>query len=158
MTGRGATEETVFSEITQASGTPRLDALVPRHRHILHPGLVDKLAELAREKARVNAVESLRIAEAVLAVAETTAGDEPVAPGLRAKANALWVMNRNKAAIILFDRAASIYEKAGNETELGRTLSTSIQALIRVGQYARAMEGAERAREIFTRTGDKLRL
>jgi tetratricopeptide (TPR) repeat protein len=158
MKTRGNREELVFAQIAQASGTPRLEALVARHRELLHPGVVDKLAELAREKARVNGIESLRVAEAALAVAEMIGGDEPLARGLRAKANALWVLNKNQAAVALFDRAASLYQKSGNETELGRTLSTSIQALIRVGEYNRALEGSNRAREIFIRTADKLRL
>jgi CHAT domain-containing protein len=132
--------------------------MVARHRDLLHPGIVDRLADLARGKARVNGAESLRIAEAALAVAETIGGDEPLARGLRAKANALWVMNKNQAAVVLFDKAAAIYERTGNQTELGRTLSTSIQALIRLGEYGRALEGADRAREIFTRSGDRLRL
>jgi tetratricopeptide (TPR) repeat protein len=158
MKPRGNPDESLIARITQALGTPHLEALVARHRDLLHPGIVDKLADLAREKARVNALESLRVAEAALAVAETIGGEEPLARGLRAKANALWVMNQNQAAVALFDQAAALYQKTGNETELGRTLSTSIQALIRIGEYERALEGAARAREIFTRTGDRLRL
>ena len=41
---------------------------------------------------------------------------------------------------------------------MGRTLSSSIQPLIRLGEYARALAGADRARQIFARSGDALRL
>ena len=42
--------------------------------------------------------------------------------------------------------------------EIGRTLRASLQALILVGEYDRAFEAADRAREIFTRLDEPRRL
>src|SRR5207302_10538917 len=117
-----------------------------------------KLAELAREKVRVNARESLRVAEAALAVADQIGDEESQARGLRAKANALWFLNQNQAAVELYEQAIAHFQNQGNDTEVGRTLSSAIQPLIRLGEYHRALEGASRAREIFSRSGDTLRL
>lgn len=117
-----------------------------------------RLTETSREKLRVNPRESLRIAEQALAAAQELGEDAALARALRAKANALWFLNRNRTSVTLYRRAAAVFEKIGDRTEVGRTLSSSIQPLIRLGQYAKAMEGARRAREIFQDTGDTLRL
>jgi tetratricopeptide (TPR) repeat protein len=132
--------------------------LLPEHRGSLHPGVVERLADLAREKVRVNAQDSLHLAEAALAVADVIADPQSRARGLRAKANALWFLNRNREAVELYDQALALFERCGNLTEIGRTLSSSIQPLIRLGEYAKALAGAERARQIFVDSGDALRL
>jgi CHAT domain-containing protein len=147
-----------LDELAQVSSPEQLEELLTRCREILHPGIVQTLAELAREQTRVNAQESLRTAEAALAVGRKIADPESEARGLRAKANSLWVLNQNRAAVELFDQAAALYRQCGNETEVGRTISSSLQALIRLGEYPRALEDAARAREIFTGAGDTLRL
>ena len=77
---------------------------------------------------------------------------------MRAKANSLWFLNQNQPAVELYEQAIELYEKCGNETEVGRTLSSAIQPLIRLGQYDRAVEWAGRARRIFSAKGDPLRL
>ena len=53
---------------------------------------------------------------------------------------------------------AKLFGRARQPMEVGRTLSTSIQPLILLGEYQRAEEAAARAREIFTREGNALRL
>jgi len=42
--------------------------------------------------------------------------------------------------------------------EAARTLSTSIQPLILMGEYDRAYEASEQARQIFTQMGDPWRI
>lgn len=117
-----------------------------------------RLTDTSREKLRVNPRESLRIAEQALALAQELGEQAPLARALRAKANALWFLNRNRTAVAMYRRAAGIFERLGDLTEVGRTLSSSIQPLIRLGQYPKAMQGARRAREIFLAAGDSLRL
>ena len=48
--------------------------------------------------------------------------------------------------------------EAGNSAQEARTLSVSIQPLILLGEYDRALAAAERARAIFSAAGDDLRL
>ncbi len=139
-------------------GGKRLAALLRRHKEQLSVETVLKLAELAREKVRVNAQESLHFAEAALGVARALGDEEAQARGLRAKANSLWFLNQNRPAVELYEQAIELYQKHGNETEVGRTLSSAIQPLIRLSEYDRAVEWAERARGIFRRSGDTLRL
>lgn len=157
-TSSRSAEEALIAELATVSGEACLEPLLSRHRDLLHPGIVERLAELAHEKLRVNAEESLRIAEAALAVSASIGVEESRARALRAKANALWFLNRNQPAVELYEQALALYQKLGNDTEVGRTLSSAIQPLIRLGEYRRALEGADRARQIFSRTGDTLRL
>jgi tetratricopeptide (TPR) repeat protein len=154
---------TLLSKLARAAGDPdagtgRLAALLRRHPELLSPETVERLAESAREKVRVDALESLQFAEAALAIGRAIGNEESQARGLRAKANSLWFLNQNQPAVELYERAIELYEKCENETEVGRTLSSAIQPLIRLGQYDRAVEWAERARRIFSGKGDTLRL
>ncbi|MGH9629353.1 MAG: CHAT domain-containing protein, partial [Bryobacteraceae bacterium] len=63
-----------------------------------------------------------------------------------------------RPAAELFERALRLFEEAGRSDEVGRTLSTSIQPLILLGEYEQALRNADRAREIFTCQKDQLRL
>jgi CHAT domain-containing protein len=135
-----------------------LEGVLARHRALLSPAVALKLVEMAREELRTSAQESLRLAEAAAALARQTGARKSHALALRAKANALWFLNRNQPAVALYGEAIALFEELGDETEVGRTLSSSIQPLIRLGEYARALEGAERARCIFQKSGDELRL
>jgi len=141
-----------------AVDSPGFDEFLRRHRRLLSPAVVLKLVETARQTLRVNAQESLRFAEAALRIARGAGDTRSLAFALRAEANALWFLNRNQPAVERYGEAAAAFERLGDETEVGRTLSSSIQPLIRLGEYTRALEGAARARQIFEASGDGLRL
>ena len=85
---------TLLSKLARAAGDPdagtgRLAALLRRHPELLSPETVERLAESAREKVRVDALESLQFAEAALAIGRAIGNEESQARGLRAKANSL---------------------------------------------------------------------
>src|SRR5204863_6356756 len=73
-------------------------------------------------------------------------------------ANALYSSGDNRAAIEHHQQAVRLYESLGNWKEAARTLSTSIQPMILLGEYDKAFQAAERAKEIFTRLNDSWRL
>src|SRR5581483_3412553 len=54
--------------------------------------------------------------------------------------------------------AVALFEEAGRNEELARTLSSSIQSLVLLGEYDKACSAAERAREIFTTLGETWRV
>ena len=91
---------------------------LPHHRELLHPGIVEKLAELAREKVRVNAQESLQLAAAAL-VWQTPSATRSRAPGVSAPRQTRCGSSRNQAAVETYDKAvatssaAAISEWAG---------------------------------------------
>lgn len=156
--GAAPSRRTTGERLAIARERAALDTVMRRHRRWFVPSLVLKLAELARDKVRVDAHQSLRLAETALTIARHIGQDAPLAFALRANANARWFLNENQAAVDLYTQAAAVFEKLGDETEVGRTLSSSIQPLIRLGDYGRALESVERARLIFESKRDDLRL
>lgn len=128
------------------------------HRGLIRKDIVDQLAELVVERVRVSTQEALRLAEAAILIARRLKREDSLALGLRAKANALYSFGDNRAAIEHHQQAFRLYEKLANWKEAARTLSTSIQPLILLGEYDRAFRAAGRAREIFNRLDDQRRL
>lgn len=119
---------------------------------------VSRLADRVREEVRIDTSLADQLADLSVFVAETIGKPIALAKGLRAKANALYVLDQHAAAIDLHRRAATIFEEEGSDEELARTLSGSIQPLLLLGHYDQALAAANRAREIFLNHGNKLRL
>jgi len=72
---------TLLSKLARAAGDPaagtaRLSALLKRHPELLSAETVERLAESAREKVRVDAHESLQFAEAALAIGRAIGNEE----------------------------------------------------------------------------------
>ena len=84
--------------------------------------------------------------------------DELLGQSLRARANALYVLGDNQAALDSHAHALAIFERQGNKEEEARTLNASIQPFILLGEYDRALESAKAARDIFEVLGDRRRL
>src|SRR5215469_12953163 len=129
-----------------------------RHRGLIRKEFVEQLAELVVERVRVSTQEAVHLAEAAILIARRLKRKDALAPSLRAKANALYSLGDNRAAKEHHQQAFQLYESLGDAKEAARTLSTSIQPLILLGEYDQAFHAAERAREIFTRLDDRRRL
>jgi CHAT domain-containing protein len=110
------------------------------------------------ERIRVDAKEALFLAEGTLRIAQRLLRKEEIALALRAKANALYASGDNHGAVQHHEDAFKLYEELGIPKEAARTLSSSIQPLILLGEYDRAFAASERAREIFTQIGETRRL
>jgi len=129
-----------------------------RHRRILSPATVAQLDDAVGAHLRKDLSKAKALAEAALAIAEKLNDKESSAHATRAKANTLWFAGLNRQAAELHSQAIQLFAEAGNAAQEGRTLSVSIQPLILLGEYDRALQAAERARAIFTAAGDHLRL
>jgi CHAT domain-containing protein len=152
-----STGQDLISNLGTLNGADELNAFLERHPHLVSPATVEQLGDLVRQKVRVNVDESLRLAEAALAIAGRLSDTVSLARSLRAKANALWFQGDCRTAVELFEKAATEFEAADMSEELGRTLSSSIQALALLGEYDKAFAVASRARQIFTSLGDEWR-
>jgi CHAT domain-containing protein/tetratricopeptide (TPR) repeat protein len=119
---------------------------------------VNLLVETFRQRVRIDIDDGMRLAEAALAIATELGDAESLGLGCRAKANALWQKNDLRAAVEMFDRSIAHFEQTSRTEEIGRTLSSSIQALSLLGQYERALKAGQRARDIFSRIPDVMRL
>lgn len=150
--------ERLYAELARLPDDRGRRRFLARHPRLLSPEAVARLSEIVPRKVRVDAREALALAEAAELIARKLRSAEALAQSLRAKGNALYALNQHRSAVEHHEQAVRLFGKAGRSTEVGRTLSTSIQPLILLGEYERAQAAAERAREIFTREGDGLRL
>lgn len=117
-----------------------------------------RLIDEARETLRVDARRSLRLAEEAWRLAQKADDRRLSALGLRAMANAHCVSGNNPKAVELHEQAVAAFALSDDEPEMARTLSALVQPLMLLGQYDRAREAGEHARELFTRHGDAVRL
>src|SRR5580700_9160946 len=129
-----------------------------RHKALMRGEVVNQLADLVLERIRVDTREALHLAEAAVLIGRGLRRKEDIALGLRAKANALYACGDNRAAVEHHEQAFEIYESLGNWREAARTLSSSIQPLILLGEYDKAFKAVDRAREIFAQIGETRRI
>src|SRR6266852_7013869 len=155
---RKVSKQTLISELGQLSSASARRKFFTKHKALIVQDTVENLAQLVVQKVRVSAQEALNLAEAAVLIARRLRRKEALALGLRAKANALYASGDNRAAIDHHQQAIQIYESLGIWNEAARTLSSSFQPMILVGEYDQAFQAAERAREIFTRLNDPRRL
>ena len=148
----------LISQLAQLSTEVDRREFLARHRGLIRKGFVEQLAEQVVERVRVSTQEALHLAEAAILIGERLKRKDALALSLRAKANALYSSGDNRAATEHHQRAFELYESAGDWKEAARTLSSSIQPLILLGEYDQAFRAADRAREIFTRLDDQRRL
>jgi CHAT domain-containing protein len=129
-----------------------------RHKNLLRSESVKQLAHLVVEQIRVNTAEALHLAEAALWIAQELSSKEDLALATKAKANALHACGENRAAVEHHEKAFLLYQRLGLRRDAAITLSSSIQPLILLGEYDRAFNASELAREIYTELHETLRL
>ncbi|HXM96155.1 MAG TPA: CHAT domain-containing tetratricopeptide repeat protein [Candidatus Dormibacteraeota bacterium] len=117
--------------------------------------VIQRLARAVLEEVRVDAQRALRLAEAAVLIAQRVRNRDALALSLRAKANALYVVGDNKTALEFHHQALKIFRTSRNLREVGRTLSTSTQPMILLGEYEPAFAAAREAGEIFEQLGDE---
>jgi len=150
--------EELYSQLAQLENEPARRKFLTRHRALVRSEVVERLARLVVERVRIDRREAVHLAEAAVLIARKLRSKESLALGLRAKANALYACGNNAAAVEHHEKAVELYEALKIEKEAARTLSSSIQPLILLGEYDKAFKAADRAREIFTRLNDAWRL
>src|SRR5271170_2988973 len=153
-----APPEELYSQLAQLGNEPDRLKFLARHRALLRSDVVERLARLVVERVRIDTREAVHLAEAAVLIGKKLRRKESLALGLRAKANALYACGNNAAAVEHHEKAVELYEALKIEKEAARTLSSSIQPLILLGEYDKAFKAADRARDIFTRLNDPWRL
>ncbi len=150
--------EELISQLAQLESEPARRKFLTRHPALLRGEVVDRLARLVVERVRVDTREAVHLAEAAVLIGRRLRRKESLALGLRAKANALYACGNSAAAVEHHEKAVELYDALKIEKEAARTLSSSIQPLILLGEYDKAFKAADRAKEIFTRLNDPWRL
>ncbi|HTB92008.1 MAG TPA: CHAT domain-containing tetratricopeptide repeat protein [Candidatus Sulfotelmatobacter sp.] len=150
--------ETLVAELGQLTSDAARRIFLSKHKKLVRQATIEQLAQLVVQRVRVSAKEALSLAEAAILIAKRLRRKQAHALALRAMANALYSNGDYRAAIEHHQRAIQLYESMRAWKELARTLSSSIQPMILVGEYDQAFRAVERAREIFARLGDRWRL
>jgi tetratricopeptide (TPR) repeat protein len=150
--------EELVAKLGELSTDTARRKFLAKHKRLVRQSTIEQLAQLVVQRVRVSTNEALHLAEAAILIAKRLRRKEAHALALRAMANALYSTGNHRAAIDHHHRAVQIYESLRAWKEMARTLSSSIQPMILVGEYDRAFQAVERAREIFTRYDDRWRL
>ena len=159
--------EWITSEITSRNWIDALsvtDSAEDRHGLIERFAAVDEedLAQrLHAEVLRwlyVDVAKAERIGEAASYLGGRTADGNSRGLLLRVSGHVHFATSQYRQALERYEEALGLFDCGGNEAEAGRTLISGTQTLIYLGRYTDALDWAARAREIFERTGDKLRL
>jgi CHAT domain-containing protein len=98
------------------------------------------------------------LAEAAMEISQRLQNPAASAQASRCMANALYANGQHRSALKHHQRAIGLFESLNDQDEVARTLSSSIQPLILLGDYEAAVQAADRAREIFAARGDGWRI
>lgn len=131
---------------------------VERHPELVRHEVVSQLAGLVPQLVKSDRNRALDIAEVSVLFANRLDDMECQAQSLRAKANALYSLGQNKAAIEHHRKALHLFRIGENSEQVARTLSSLIQPLILQGHYNTALAAAREAHKIFTKQGNRWRL
>src|SRR5947207_3482057 len=158
MAAKGTRQQTVFEELAALPNEASRIKFLSRHRNLLSRATVEQLDQEVSALVRIDLKKAKGLAEAGSTIANKLGDKESKAYAMRAQGNALGFMGQNREASEFHAQAIKLLEEVGKPIEAARTLSTSIQPLILLGEYQRAHAAAERARKIFTGAGDNIRL
>jgi CHAT domain-containing protein len=150
--------DALVTELGQLSTDAARRKFLAKHSKLIRQSTIEHLAQLVVQRVRVSTKEALQLAEAAILIAKRLRRKEAQALASRAMANALYSSGDYRAAIEHHQRATQLYESLRNWKEMARTLSSSIQPMILVGEYDQAFKAVDRAREIFLRLEDPWRL
>ena len=141
-----------------ADDTRRVDLL--RSAVELHSAeSVRILYEDITRRARVDLRGAARLATSARWLANRLRDDLAKAFSLRASGHVHFFRGRQELALRDYEAALRLFDKkVKRELDVGRTLSGALQTLIYLGRYKQAWKWAQRARKIFTKHGDVLRL
>src|SRR5262249_7439463 len=119
------------------------------HPYLASRSTVGMLNAAVNTYVRKDLRKANELAELALTLADRLGDKESQAYAFRARANALWYVGQNRQAADLHAKAVQLFEETGQPVEAARTLSSSIQPLILLGEYDRAMAAADSARAIY---------
>src|SRR5262249_15923773 len=116
LTGPSAEElrAELVEELARMETEPERQAFLNHNSTQLNSEVVQALAESVVRRVRVDTRQTMALAEAALAVGKRLNQPEDVALGYRAKANALYGVGDNRAAVEHHQQAFQLYSSANN--------------------------------------------
>ena len=126
--------------------------------HLRPQEIVLYLAAQVPKIAREDADRALQMAGLASWLAETLNDDYCRGRSARAMGHVLQLKGELRESLVEYQKALDFFTKLKLESEIGITLSGSLQPLILLGDYKESHRREERARKIFKTLRDELRL
>ena len=123
-----------------------------------HQKVVIYLATEVPKVARLDADRAMRMVGLASWLAEILDDDYCRARSARAAGHTLQLKGKLQESLVEYQKAIDLFTKLKLESEIGITLSGSLQSLILLGNYEESRLREEKARKIFKTLGDELRL
>jgi tetratricopeptide (TPR) repeat protein len=160
MTGADApaSDEGVIERLLALPDPRAAAAYADRHPDLHRREVVETLADEVARLVHVDVDRAERLAEAARSVAERLGDDFCRARAERALGHVRLGRSDSVGAVAHYERALAAFDRLGDRTEAGRTLSSSVAPLVYLGRYDEVRAAVARARAIFDATGDRLRL
>src|SRR3974390_77616 len=133
-------------------------AFLSRDPKLQTPEAVQHLFDEVVRLLRVDLQRAYRLAKAASWLGHQLRDELSRALGLRALGHVYYLQNKHQFARKHYEAAIVIYTALDRELELARTMTAALQSLIYLGEYGLAFEWSERARAIFEKHVDLLRL
>jgi tetratricopeptide (TPR) repeat protein len=108
--------------------------------------------------ARVDVDRAIQLASLASWLSEILDHDYCRARSARAMGHPLQLKGKLRESLVEYQKALDLFTKLKIDSEVGMTLSSSLQPLILLGNYKEALLREERARKIFKALGDERRL
>jgi tetratricopeptide (TPR) repeat protein len=122
-----------------------------RRPELLRPAVVDDLYGRVVRLARSDLRQAGHLALAARWLADRLDDDASRAQALRAEGHVRFMRGEYTGALERYNGAARVFQRAGRDVDLARTLNGSLQSLISLGRYTQAHAAARRARKLFER-------
>ncbi len=133
-------------------------ARLTRHPELRSTAAVDELRQRSASQLRSDLGSARSAARAAWWLASRIGDAAARGRSCRTLANVLHVAGDYAAALNHYAAALELFNEAGSEKEGAITRSSALQTLAFMGEHQQAGEWAEAARQVFERTGDRLRL
>src|SRR3954451_22469186 len=152
------TLEKLIGELAHEANPRRRRQLLQDGREWWNASTVSRFYDEVVRLLHVDVQQAERMARSASWLSDRIGDDASRAASLRAMGHIFYRKRRYEASLELYQGALAVYDGLNSDLEAGRTLNSSLQTLIYLGRYSDAMEYAERARGIFERHGDRVRL
>lgn len=159
MAGAGPPAPQGVSERLLALSDARaVAAYLDEHPDLYRRDVVETLADEVSRLVLVDVARAERLADAARCVAARLGDDFSQARAQRALGHVRLGRGDSAGAVEHYRGALEAFDRLGDLTEAGRTLSSSVAPLVYLGRYDDVRTAIARARTIFETTGDRLRL
>jgi tetratricopeptide (TPR) repeat protein len=156
------TQEALISEsvdqLLAISNESARHVFLVQNPHLLQQSVVLYLTSQVPKIVREDVDHALRMAELSSWLAEMLNDDYCRARSARAMGHPLQLKGKLRESLSEYQKALDFFTRLKLNSEIGITLSGSLQPLILLGNYEEARLREEKAREIFRAQGDELRL